>query len=123
MLLYYRSRNLAKRLGGILMIFRVGYNLWTGLDPRTHTFLTLRKSSLYYITQRYNLRTSTLTQSARFPRGMQLSRQLYMCIAMVSQGSGQAYIFTQKTESIAWKEAYEILDNPPPVPELCVKVL
>ena len=41
-----------------------------------------------------------------------------MCIAMVSQGSGQAYIH----ESIAWGEAYEILENPPSVPELCVKV-
>ena len=28
-------------------------------------------------------------------RGMQLSRQLYMSIAMVSQGSGQAYIHAE----------------------------
>ena len=29
----------------------------------------------------------------------------------------------QKTESIAWgREAYEILENPPSMPELCVKV-
>ena len=46
---------------------------------------------------------------------------VYMCIAMVSKGSGQAYIHAE-TESIAWGEAYEILENPPSVRELCVKV-